>query len=780
MEAQILEELFELRRSPQDYAIHLENVLPFFRDLIFQPPDSDQQILTEEGVEAVREAIQELRMCPSLPPFIHSEGLKQAARDHVQDIGARGIISHAGSDTSNPDDRVSRYGRYESSCGENLSFGQKTARSVLVQLLVDDGVQGRGHRNNLLATAFTHIGVACGPHTQTEHCCVMNFTDSFYDNPDMEQPSPARYGSTLDRSTVAFRGPLDEILSDPGEEEDDPSDPIAIPVYLKPPPKLAATVNRLSTPGVRVQPYRRPKTPPKYDWLKQPVPLEVDFHVVTDFVKQLDDDLDNRISLSNLKNFCLRNQIKITESLLEDMYEEAMHYRKDKHADWPLTANEIYACIRWRKEWRQDKQHSNYVSRSYRDRWISLLQRFKTDIYLPATIRPQTVPILTQYEMDFEAARSKRLGSTQNANLGKTINPEHSPPSRCPKRPLTVSDPNRKEGHIPLDNTRVKTVNRMQSRMQSTKASHPQERVINETIRSVDSSDAPLFGFQTLHHIKGLVNAQAETSKMREDLLKLDRARTSVGSKRSSVTQPLPEMRRPSTVFAYSEQLSKLKQLHGDFVVDMALASGSQSGSLGSSSRNKGILSALAAAEEKKNKSRADFRVDNYIVDIEIEKMKVAQSQESMRELYQPPSTFQFRSDDNRSISSTAGKAPFITAFKKDAIQLDHGVRDHRSKEVLERERKQMEKIENMKAMSGRPQFLTCFKKTPNFVDLATGKRPQFLQSDGFSESIRPDALLTREEPTDVPKFLLNFQMLKPIHKDRFLGEQYEHPIVLL
>jgi uncharacterized protein YkwD len=48
--------------------------------------------------------------------------LIKAAKDHVNDIGPKGLTSHTGSDGSSPYERIALHGQASGCLGENLSF----------------------------------------------------------------------------------------------------------------------------------------------------------------------------------------------------------------------------------------------------------------------------------------------------------------------------------------------------------------------------------------------------------------------------------------------------------------------------------------------------------------------------------------------------------------------------------------------------------------------------------------------------------------------------------
>ena len=154
--SQVLEEINLARTQPQQYA----------------------QIVAGRG-EGAREAVEFLQRVRPLPPLAWSAGISQAARAHAVDVGSRGGRGHNGANGDTPWKRMSRFGKWNGFVGENIDYGHADARSIVISLIIDNGVPGRGHRVNLFKRDFKVTGIAVGPHASAGSICVMDFATGF-------------------------------------------------------------------------------------------------------------------------------------------------------------------------------------------------------------------------------------------------------------------------------------------------------------------------------------------------------------------------------------------------------------------------------------------------------------------------------------------------------------------------------------------------------------------------------------------------------------------------
>ena len=167
----VFAELNRFRSDPAAYTEYLSDYRPRFEGkLLIGNDDSEIDIMTREGVAAVDEAIRDLRREKPLPTLEWSDPLARAAADHVAVQSRSGAVGHY-TRGSGPGERMRARGGgpYVS---EVITYGHHTPEGVVDQLLIDDGVPGRGHRHSLLRPTHRYAGVACGRHPVHRTMCV--------------------------------------------------------------------------------------------------------------------------------------------------------------------------------------------------------------------------------------------------------------------------------------------------------------------------------------------------------------------------------------------------------------------------------------------------------------------------------------------------------------------------------------------------------------------------------------------------------------------------------
>lgn len=175
LEKDVIYEINLFRSDPAQYAeLYIEPLKKYYDGKILHYP-GDKSIRTVEGTRALNECVRELKRMTQKPILNPDESLSRAARDHQRDQQKSGRTGHKGTDRSDLSQRIERYGQWQIRIGENIAYGNSDARQIVIFLLIDDGVQDRGHRKTLLHPDFKVAGVACGKHPVYETMCVIDF-----------------------------------------------------------------------------------------------------------------------------------------------------------------------------------------------------------------------------------------------------------------------------------------------------------------------------------------------------------------------------------------------------------------------------------------------------------------------------------------------------------------------------------------------------------------------------------------------------------------------------
>ena len=179
LEDAVVDELNRLRSDPAAYAEDLAGFGKLYRgDTVTVP--GYMAVRTHEGTAAVDDAISVVTSIEPVPPLTRSPGLSRAARAYAYRLGHEGVLFHGG-DSASPHDRMALYGRVRGMFAENVGAVYREARLMILEQFVDDGVESRVHRYNIIGPMFRVVGVGCSPHPKYDVVCVMNLVEAYHE-----------------------------------------------------------------------------------------------------------------------------------------------------------------------------------------------------------------------------------------------------------------------------------------------------------------------------------------------------------------------------------------------------------------------------------------------------------------------------------------------------------------------------------------------------------------------------------------------------------------------
>ena len=205
LEGDILFLINMVRKDPSVIIPELKFMIAHFNGKQYQSPSANNIIITYEGQSAVKEAILFLSKQKPLHELVVNKGLCIAAKDHVEDLGSHGIVSHEGTDGSHVCHRVERYGEWQGSLAENIIVDDNTARNIVIGMIIDDGNVNRQQRNNIFSSIFNYIGLACGPHKLHKNITILNFAVDFKTNINAIKNIEAVIDGAIQRKASAKR-----------------------------------------------------------------------------------------------------------------------------------------------------------------------------------------------------------------------------------------------------------------------------------------------------------------------------------------------------------------------------------------------------------------------------------------------------------------------------------------------------------------------------------------------------------------------------------------------
>lgn len=185
LEEALVEELNRMRGDPVAYSALLSEFRTLYRGQRVVVP-GHMTVRTREGVVAVDDAIAVAASTAPMAALVRSDGLTRAARAYAFRLGQERSLGRDDDDSINLHRRMDAYGRVSGMYAENVGAVYRDPRLMLLALFVDDSVDTRVHRYNMIGPMFRLIGVGCAPHPTYQVICVMNLAESY-----REAPAPA-------------------------------------------------------------------------------------------------------------------------------------------------------------------------------------------------------------------------------------------------------------------------------------------------------------------------------------------------------------------------------------------------------------------------------------------------------------------------------------------------------------------------------------------------------------------------------------------------------------
>jgi uncharacterized protein YkwD len=142
----------------RNYSLTIRTVVISGKETI--TTDTTWHFANEEEVKALQSLVKDLTKMKPLSILQPDSGIYKAVQYYGADQDKHAWnLHHKGSDGSMPWDRITRFSPRMQTGNENIAgrFPLASPREIVIQLLIDSGIPGYGHRYNLLDKQWTHI-----------------------------------------------------------------------------------------------------------------------------------------------------------------------------------------------------------------------------------------------------------------------------------------------------------------------------------------------------------------------------------------------------------------------------------------------------------------------------------------------------------------------------------------------------------------------------------------------------------------------------------------------
>lgn len=143
-----------------------------FEKEILNPFLKKNKKYSKKYIKSLKKDLKNLKI---LSPLNYSEKLFIFARHHAKTTGKKGKVGHKSIYLKGYKSRTKKLLKNYSVVGENIHYGLDNPKKIILELLIDDGIKGVGHRKNILSNEYKYASVSIQPHKKYIFNTVIEF-----------------------------------------------------------------------------------------------------------------------------------------------------------------------------------------------------------------------------------------------------------------------------------------------------------------------------------------------------------------------------------------------------------------------------------------------------------------------------------------------------------------------------------------------------------------------------------------------------------------------------